>query len=123
LPLSPLAIEIIEEAKAAARSRFLFPSPRTDRAINTNAAISAVKPVRERLGMKHFTTHDLRRSVATHMAKEPLKVSQIVIAHILNHRSVFRATVTSAHYIQHDYLPEMRAALDAWSERLRGFVA
>jgi integrase len=124
MPLSPLAMEIIAEAKAdAGRSRFLFPSPRTSKAIGANTVVCVVKTLRERLGMKHFTTHDLRRSVATQMARPPLKVSQIVIAHILNHRSVFNATVTSKHYVQHDYMEEMRAALDAWADRLREFVA
>ena len=47
----------------------------------------------------------------------------IVIAHVANHRSIAKAGVTFAHYVQHDYAGEKRAALDLWAERLTGIVA
>jgi len=122
LPLSSLAIEIINEALAdAGRWPYVFPSPRTDRAIAANTVVCAVAGLHEKLGIPHFTTHDLRRSAADHMAD--LGVNQLVIGWVLNHRSVTRATVTSRVYVPRSYHREMLEALELWADRLRRFIA
>jgi integrase len=56
--------------------------------------------------------HDLRRTVRTRLHK--LGVSPDVIRRTLNHD----LGPISAAYDQHDYLPEMRAALDLWAGEL-----
>ena len=127
LPLSSLALEIINEALAdAGRSQFVFPTPRGDAPTVGNSVVNAVVGLHKKLGIGHFTTHDMRRSAATHMAKVPLKVNPLVLGWILNHRTVTRPSKVSRSYLHttfEDYEADMRAALDAWADRLRSFVA
>lgn len=64
-----------------------------------------------------FTPHDLRRTVATRLAKLGYGTTA---PYVLGHTP---QTVTGVHYDQHDYLPEKRQALEAWSERLAALDA
>jgi integrase len=121
LPLSPLALEVINKAFAdSGRSPYLFPSPRTDGPVGRATVTSAVAGLHEKLGIPHFSTHDLRRTAADHMAD--IGVNQLIIGWVLNHRSVTRATVTSRVYVPRSYEREMREALEAWADRLCGFI-
>ena len=52
-----------------------------------------------------------------------LGVSPIVLAHVINHRSVTKAGVTLAVYSQYTYDREKRAALELWAERLSAIVS
>lgn len=62
-----------------------------------------------------FGMRDLRRTVETHLAA--LGVSKDVRAQLLSHGI---HGVQAAHYDRHSYLPEKRAALEAWARRLTG---
>lgn len=62
--------------------------------------------------MEHWTIHDLRRSVATHLAR--LGVDEVLIERVLGHRiSGVRAV-----YNRYRYLEEKRAALALWAKEL-----
>lgn len=63
-------------------------------------------------GIDTFTPHDLRRTAATHLARQGFGP---LIPMLLNH---LPQGVTRQHYDLHDYLPERRAALEAWSRYL-----
>jgi integrase len=58
-----------------------------------------------------FRAHDLRRTAASGMAAAG--VSREHIAHVLNHRSVTKSTVTAV-YDRYTYDREKRAALETW---------
>lgn len=115
-------------------SGYIFPSPlRTvDKAIDPLALSIAVsrnlaasvkdkkgKIVKtiNRLGVDHFTPHDLRRTAATFMAEagEP----DAVIDALLNHvkQGVIKV------YNQYRYDKEKQAALEAWERRLNGIIS
>ena len=66
-------------------------------------------------GVKEWTLHDLRRSVATHLAK--LGVAPHVIERILNHVSGTFGGVAGV-YNRFQYLDEMRNALGMWETHL-----
>ena len=51
-----------------------------------------------------------------------LGVSPIVLAHVINHRSVTKAGVTLAVYTHYDYAREKREALALWADRLAAIV-
>jgi integrase len=133
VPLSPLAMSILKRARADRLTLFAtcadekkkigpyvftttFSSPisgysraklRLDRAVNA---------VRKSQGLNElppWRIHDLRRTVATHLAA--LNVDKSVIARILNHAP---SGVTNKHYIVFEYLPEKRHALEAWGRRI-----
>jgi len=92
VPLSDLALGIIEEALADADgSEFVFPSdggPMPARSVAKTiiraTEITAEHP-KGRFGLAPFATHDLRRTALTGMAK--LGVAPIVIGHVANHRT------------------------------------
>jgi integrase len=71
-------------------------------------------------GIAHFTAHDLRRTAVSKMAE--LGVSPIVLASVINHRSVTKAGVTMGVYQQYEYGKEKREALELWADRLSAIV-
>jgi integrase len=75
----------------------------------------------DRLGVAHFTPHDLRRTALTKMAE--LGVAPIVLGHIANHRTTTKAGVTLGVYVQHAYEREKREALELWADRLQGIIS
>jgi integrase len=131
IPLTDLALDIIrEEIQDADNSRFVFPSPSgTGPLTLTTLAVAkalarAVAPTgkhpRGRLGIAHFTAHDLRRSALTNLAK--LGVAPMTIAHCANHRTITKAGITFGVYVQHNYEPEKRAAMNLWAARLAAII-
>jgi integrase len=70
--------------------------------------------------MPHWTFHDLRRSVATHMGDD-LDVLPHVIEATLNHRSGSKRGVAGI-YNHARYLPHTTAALTLWAEHLMAAV-
>jgi integrase len=128
--LPDLAIEIIEEAIEAAgkKAKHVFPNPEGDgpllgavvaRTVARAHETSAEFP-RGRIGIEHWTAHDLRRTGVSNMAK--LGVAPIVLGHVINHRSVTKAGVTLSVYSQYDYGKEKKEALDLWTARLSGII-
>jgi len=137
VPLSALAIALINDAlkDAGEDAVFVFPSPENEddevaeeKAINPHAvgrtllrAHEAKKDKPSRFGMVPFTAHDLRRTALTGLAR--LGVQPIVIGAVANHLSVTKSSVTFAHYVKHDYAKEKADALDLWAERVAAIVA
>ena len=86
-----------------------------------NSSVIAKRIKRADFGIDHFTSHDLRRTAVTQMAQ--LGVSPIVLASVINHRSVTKAGVTLGVYQQYEYGKEKREALDMWADRLAAIVS
>jgi len=63
---------------------------------------------------QHWTIHDVRRSVATHMA-DKLGVLPHIVEAVLNHVSGHKSGVAGT-YNKAKYLEEMRDALNRWAE-------
>lgn len=106
VPLSPLALEIVNAL------------PRNgDRLFHVNGFGKAKARLDKSMkGVPHFVIHDLRRTVRTRLS--PLtthEVAEMVIGH--GKKGLARI------YDQHEYLDEMREALDAWAQRLSGIVS
>ena len=111
VPLSTLAIQIIEQIPQV--TRLLFPSPTVDKAINPNAMARAVSRYRRSVDAKHWTPHDLRRTAASKMASAG--VERLVIKKILNHQE---SDITAV-YERHSYDKEKREALELWGNMLQ----
>jgi integrase len=69
--------------------------------------------------LDHFVQHDLRRSVATHMAE--LGIAPHVIEAVLNHQSGHKAGVAGV-YNRASYEREKRQALDLWADHLMAAI-
>lgn len=129
VPLSVISQQILSRAKALNGTIFVFPSRRkavdesekpmyettTSHAIariispKTHADGHIVSP---QLDIPSFSSHDLRRTAATHMGA--IKVPRLIISKILNHTD----HQVTAIYDRHSYDDEKMEALAAWSHVL-----
>jgi len=117
VPLSPLAREILVQARAlAGASRWVFPSPRGEGPVAGPAVDHAMRRNRGVFGLEYFTPHDLRRSAASHMTG--MSIPRLVVSKILNH---VESGVTAV-YDRYSYDPEKRQALDAWARKLQAII-
>jgi integrase len=122
VPLSPLALAVIAQARELARaSEWVFPSPTGKGPMGAHAATKALERARSAIGLEDFRIHDLRRTAATRMAE--LGISPHTISLILNHASARKGSVTSKVYVQYSYDKEKREALEAWGRLLDGVIA
>ncbi len=136
VPLSQIAIKLFEQLKRlAGKSRFVMPSPQTikpaatpsvpsenpvetssppdsDKHITERAITKAVERHVTKIGMTHWTPHDLRRTASTQLAK--LGVLPHIKEKILNHALPEMMAV----YDQHDYMDERRAALQQLADKI-----
>ena len=91
---------------------------------NGKHAIGGFSQPKDRLnevcGFSDWTVHDLRRTVASGMAR--LGINLPVIEKVLNHVSGSFAGVAGI-YQRHDFAAEKRAALDAWSNHIAAIAA
>jgi len=112
VPLSPLAKTLLKEIKSrSGDSPFLFPG-RKEGPIAANYVTAKLWDQIDSFDMPRFTTHDLRRTAASHMTA--LGHSQFNVGKVLNHTET---SITSV-YDHYAYDKEKRAALNAWSRKL-----
>ena len=70
----------------------------------------------EKVELKPWRLHDLRRTAASGMAR--LGAPPHVIGHALNHAPAASLGQIGAIYVRHDYEPETRQALAAWAREV-----
>lgn len=119
VPLPPLAQRIISDLRGySGKSDYVFLSPRAD-----NKPLSSVRScaqrIQENTKVKDFRYHDLRRTVATNMAK--IGIQRNIVGKILNHKSASEDDMITAIYDRYDYDSEKREALQKWENRLKEF--
>jgi integrase len=113
VPFGPLAAEIIERRLGG---ELIFPSQS-----NATKPFSNFSNAKRRLDqacgpLTHWTLHDLRRTFTTQLAG--LGVAPHVCERILAHSGGAISGV-AAIYNRHNYLPEMRNAIESWERRLQ----
>lgn len=117
VPLSPLALDLLREARAqAGGSPWLFPSPTVNGPITAHSVNRAVYKSLPNVGLEDMTPHDLRRTAASNMTS--MGVNRLTVSKILNHVE----TGVTAVYDRHGYDAEKRHALEAWASRLEEIV-
>jgi len=113
VPLSDLAMQALNSLPVA--GDYVFPGRTGGPMSITHLKKAADRDVKLE---QPYTLHDLRRSVATGLARD-CGVSDFNVARILNHA---RQGITGQVYNRYRYLPEKKAALDAWADRIREIV-
>ena len=108
VPLTPEAIQILDTLPVWNAGDFMFST--TGGRTPSSGYSHAKKRFDEIVGFADWTFHDLRRSVASHVAA--LGVLQEHIERVLGHKIPGIAGV----YNKHSYLPEMRTALQVWHD-------
>ncbi len=112
VPLSPLAIEIIDDLPEFTKGDFMLTTTNGKKPVSGFSKMKATMD--ERSGVAGWRLHDLRRTARTGLAE--LGVPQIIAEKVLNHaeRNVLVKT-----YDRHEYAAEKRDALERWATRLR----
>ena len=95
-------------------SPFLFPSLRSPERVFSGYS-KCKKRLDEQSSVSDWRIHDLRRSVATGMAR--LQVQPHVVERLLNHSSDTFSGVAGV-YNRFSYLLEMREALEKWENHV-----
>ncbi|SFD67586.1 Site-specific recombinase XerD [Thiohalospira halophila DSM 15071] len=107
VPLTAWAVELIREARRIRCSERVIP-------ISGDTLRHAMRQAVEAANLERSTPHDLRRTVATHLGR--LGHGRAVQDRILNHVDQSVGGI----YDRYDYLPEQRAALEAWEAEVTG---
>ena len=116
LPLLPMMLQIINAVPHRASRDQLF----GERSHGFTRWAGAKTELDERSGVVGWVVHDLRRSVATHMADQ-LAVQPHIVEEVLGH-ATFKGGV-QGRYNKATYGNEVRNALLAWHDRVHTLVA
>jgi integrase len=126
IPLPPMARAIVADRMTKATGRLLFPTLCGNPPDNKHIA-NGLRSAMPHFGFTNpdgsdapFTTHDLRRTVATYLRE--LKFGSDVRDAILNHVSSKGKSVTEMHYNFADISAEMREALTVWQSAIEAIV-
>jgi integrase len=122
MPLLPPVVAMLRERRENVSGDYVFPGQRKGTAhINDkhlSEALGFACARLARIGLRPFTTHDLRRTVETGMAAA--KVPKEYRDRVLNHLD---SSVGGKHYNVHDYADEKREALEKWARRLETMLS
>jgi integrase len=118
-PVGPMAAHIIETRIAVPRgdSQFLFPS-RTSSSRPFNGWAKCKKEIDNACQIPHWTLHDLRRTFRTNLGR--LRVRPDIAERLVNHVSS-RSDMEEI-YDLHNYIPEMREAIEMWESHLKSVI-
>ena len=121
--LSPLVIEIIRELQnRAGGNPFVFASGLNDEIpIGLKTVNRAVRTVKDSSGITDFKLHDLRRTLATNLAR--LGTSAEVVSKILNHKTGGSGNIVTRIYNRYQYRTERQVALKKWSYELERIIS
>jgi integrase len=116
VPLSPAARDLLQSLPRFIASDYVFTS-------TGRSPVSGFGRVKHRLdhalGIRDWRVHDLRRTVASGMAR--LGVAPHVVEKVLNHKSGIISGVAAV-YNRYAYVNEKRWALDAWAKHLEELI-
>jgi len=112
VPLSDAAVDLLRFAFAGRGDGYAFPG-RDGEPIEPHVVTRYFARLTESLKIPDLTLHDMRRTGATMMTSERLNVMGEIVSRILNHTPPGPA-ITQV-YNRNTYLPQKRAALDAWA--------
>jgi len=115
-PIGSISKSILEN-HSKSQHTFLFPARNFSKSATTFNGWSKSKAALDKLShVEHWTLHDLRRTFATKLAD--LRTPPHVIERLLNHASGTISGVAAV-YNRATYMPEMRAAIEAYEAHLK----
>jgi integrase len=123
VPLSPLAMSLIDEAMALdPNSNFIFTSTVRDAPLTPEAATKAMGRLLLKGKVVDLRVHDLRRTASNGMRR--CKVPKFIVSVVLNHISATKSDVTSEHYLdEFAFETEKTEALFKWGAKLEEILA
>jgi integrase len=119
-PLVGIAKAIVEARLKVITEGPLFRTEKGD-PLSSNCVSSLIVKRRPGIPLGHFTSHDLRRTVAT--ALVDLGFSFEIVAAVLGHEAGSKDVRTLIrHYVRSDLIDRKKIALEAWDRRLAQIV-
>jgi len=115
--LSPQVKAILYALKDESDTGYVIYGADSNNHLSENALTRAINRIQERVGIPHWTTHDLRRTFATQLG-ETLRIDPVVIEKCLGHKMP-RIMAT---YNKNEMLPERKEALNKWGKYIEIFV-
>ena len=110
VPISPQVRELLEELRdLTGHSVWVFASIQK-KGSHLKTVTRAAQRIAQAADLKDFTSHDLRRTAASHMTS--MGIPRLVVSKILNHAE----SGITAVYDRHSYDAEKREALIRWGE-------
>ncbi len=122
LPLVDTATAVLATCPQVDDSPYVFPAARkrNERTTVFNGWSKAKAAFDVECGVRDWTLHDIRRTVATGLAA--LGVTQAVTEKILNHTSGDAQSPLARVYNRYQYRPEISTALHSWEQYLNGLA-
>jgi integrase len=127
VPLPPLARELIEAIPHQDKTEFLFTTTRKTSVSGFSKAKAKINKLAKEAcdkdgkeDMPPWRTHDLRRTVASGLAR--LKVPQIIIEKVQNRATGEGAGVAGV-YNRYSYMDEREAAMAAWARHIEFLIS
>jgi integrase len=118
VPLPPLALQVLKDLRpVTGKAPWVFVGKRGASLANNPGRFADF--IRETASLD-FKLHDLRRTCATGCAR--LGASESTVSRILGHKAIAGTIAVSGIYDRFDRLPEIRAALTAWSSYVEALV-
>jgi integrase len=121
VPLAPVAVELLRHLPRVDHSPLVFPSERLASDRPVSGFSKALRTAQRISGVAAWTFHDLRRSVATGLAR--LGVAPHVTEKILNHSGGHSLSQLARVYNTYSYGKECRQALELWAAELERIVS
>jgi integrase len=119
-PIIGIARNIIEDRLAHTESGRLFCNSKGDALTSVNIATTLISR-RKSAPIAPFTSHDLRRTVATELIG--MGIGLDLVADVLGHEGGTATTkILTKHYARADMTERKRAALIAWNTKLTGIL-
>jgi integrase len=115
--LSPQVKGILNELKKVCDTGHVIYGIDNNTPLSENALTRAINRIQDRVGIPHWTPHDLRRTFATQLG-ETLRIDPVVIEKCLAHKMP-RIMAT---YNKNEMLLERKEALDKWAHYVENFV-
>jgi integrase len=112
VPLSPAARKVIEKAREARRSEYVFPSYNAKKPMSNMALLATLR----RMERTDITVHGFRAAFRTWAAEKttvPHEVAELAIAHAVSDAVV-------AAYKRTDLFDRRRALMEAWADYING---
>lgn len=119
VPLSDMAIEILEQARPWTSGTFVFEST-VKKGNPINHPQKAAQRLRNESGVKEFNIHSLRTTFATGQAE--LGTPPQILSKLMNHKKPGAGSTITAIYNRYDYDREKRTAMNKWSNELKKII-
>ena len=121
VPLSHQVVAIFKQVIDSHDGEYLFPTGHNVKKgktskrphINEDSVTKAMCCLRQKHGIADVTVHDMRRAITTTIGDAGFRPD--ILDRVLNHK---RTGVTAEHYDFSRMLPDVRAALQAWADRV-----